>query len=205
MAFNPELICRIALALIFIGAGGVGIPHRLRADRAGGSVSPREDPRWFWLLMLIAGPPLALACIAFLVQPRWLDFALVEFPPWLRILGVPTALAGLVLFRWMFLHLGLNVTSTSLPRARATLVTSGPYRWVRHPMYTTVLILVLAVTLLTANAVVAASGLAMFALLAARSRIEERRLVERFGDAYRAYQGRTGRFLIRLRHPKKLP
>ena len=155
--------------------------------------------------MLIAGPPLALACIAFLVQPRWLDFALVEFPPWLRILGVPTALAGLVLFRWMFLHLGLNVTSTSLPRARATLVTSGPYRWVRHPMYTTVLILVLAVTLLTANAVVAASGLAMFALLAARSRIEERRLVERFGDAYRAYQGRTGRFLIRLRHPKKLP
>ena len=205
MAFNPELICRIALALIFIGAGGVGIPHRLRADRAGGSVSPREDPRWFWLLMLIAGPPLALACIAFLVQPRWLDFALVEFPPWLRIWGVPTALAGLVLFRWMFLHLGLNVTSTSLPRARATLVTSGPYRWVRHPMYTTVLILVLAVTLLTANAVVAASGLAMFALLAARSRIEERRLVERFGDAYRAYQGRTGRFLIRLRHPKKLP
>lgn len=205
MAFNPELICRIALAMIFLGAGGIGIPPRLRADRAGGSVSSRGDPRWFWILMLLAGPPLALACVAFLIQPRWLDFALVDFPPWLRILGVPTALAGLALFRWMFRHLGLNITSTSLPRARATLVTSGPYRWVRHPMYTTVLILVVAVTLLTANAVVAASGLAMFALLAARSRIEEQRLVEKFGDAYRTYQGRTGRFLIRFRHPKKLP
>ena len=205
MAFNPEPICRIALGLIFLGAGCIGIPRRLRADRAGGSVSRRGDPPWFWILMILAGPPLALGCIAFLIQPRWLDFARVDFPPWLRLLGVPAALAGLALFRWMFLHLGLNVTATSVPRAQATLVTTGPYRLVRHPMYTTVLILVAAVTLLTANAVVAASGLAMFALLAARSRVEERRLVEKFGDAYRAYQGRTGRFLPRLVNPKELP
>ena len=205
MAFNPEPICRIALGLIFLGAGCIGIPHRLRADRAGGTVSRRTDPRWFWILMILAGPPLALGCIAFLIQPRWLDFARVDFPPWLRVLGVPAALAGLALFLWMFRHLGLNVTATSMPRTQATLVTTGPYRWIRHPMYSTALILVAAVTLLTANAVVAASGLAMFALLAARSRIEERRLVDKFGDGYRSYQSRTGRFLPRLFQPRQYP
>jgi protein-S-isoprenylcysteine O-methyltransferase Ste14 len=198
MLFDPEPACRATLGLIFVGAGCIGIPHRLRADRAGGSVSRRNDPLWFWILMMIAGPPLALGCIAFLMQPRWVDFARVDLPPLVRLLGAPAALIGLALFLWMFRHLGLNVTPTSMPRANATLVTTGPYRWIRHPMYTTVLILVTAVTLLTANLAVALSGLAMFVLLAARSRLEERRLVEKFDAAYRDYQRRTGRFLPRL-------
>lgn len=199
MVFALETACRVALALVFLGAAAIGIPHRLRADRAGGPVSPRADPRWFWMLMGIAGPPLTLACLAFLVQPRWTAFAQIELPAWIRLAGVPVAAAGLALFKWMFLHLGLNVTSTSMPRAEATLVTSGPYRRVRHPMYSTVILLVAAASLLTANVIVALGGLGMFTLLAARSRIEEERLVERFGDAYRTYQQRTGRFIPRFR------
>jgi protein-S-isoprenylcysteine O-methyltransferase Ste14 len=198
MFSDPEPACRVTLGVIFVGAACIGIPHRLRADRVGGSISRRNDPLWFWILMSIVGPPLALGCLAFLVQPRWVDLARVDLPPLVRLLGAPAALAGLALFLWMFRHLGLNVTATSLPRATATLVTTGPYRWIRHPMYTTVLILVTAVTLLTANLAIAFSGLAMFALLAARSRLEERRLEEKFGDAYRAYQRRTGRFLPRV-------
>ncbi len=201
MPLDVETACRLALGLIFLGAAGIGIPHRLRADRAGGPVSRCADPRWFWVLMGLAGPPLTLACLAFLVQPRWVAFAQPELPAGLRLAGVPLAVAGLALFRWMFRHLGLNVTSTSQPRAHATLITSGPYRWVRHPMYSTALILVVAASLLTANIIVGLGGLAMFALLAARSRIEERRLVEKFGDAYRAYQQRTGRFVPRLVSP----
>ena len=198
MAFHLETACRIALGLIFLGAAAIGIPHRLRADRAGGPVSPRNDPRWFWILMGIAGPPLTLACLAFLAQPRWVAFAQFELPAWIRLTGVPLAIAGLALFQWMFLHLGLNVTSTSMPRAQATLVTSGPYRWVRHPMYSSVILLVAAASLLTANLIVALGGTAMFALLIARSRLEEQRLMEKFGDAYRGYQQRTGRVLPRL-------
>lgn len=197
MALDPETGCRVALGVIFLGVACIGVPHRLRADRAGGRVSRQVDPAWFWILMGLVGPPVALVCLAFLIQPRWVDFASIDAPPWLRLLGAPAALAGLALFGWMFRHLGLNVTPTSMPRGNATLVTSGPYRWVRHPMYSAALILIAAATLLTANAVVAIGGIPMFALLAARSRLEERRLVEKFGDAYRAYQRRTGRFLPR--------
>ena len=198
MALDSETGCRVALGLIFLGAACIGLPHRLRADRAGGRVSPRVDPLWFWIFMLLAGPFVALAALGFLIQPRWVEFARFAAPPWVRLLGVPAGLAGLMLFAWMFRHLGLNVTPTSMPRSHATLVTTGPYRWIRHPMYSAAVILVAATSLLTANAMVAIGGIGMFALLAARSRIEERRLVEKFGDAYRAYQRCTGRFLPRL-------
>ncbi|MBI5767749.1 MAG: isoprenylcysteine carboxylmethyltransferase family protein [Verrucomicrobia bacterium] len=198
MPFDPETACRAALGALFVAVACIGIPHRVRADRAGGPVSRRGDPLWFWVAMVFVWPPLGLASVAFLIEPRWIDFARIDAPGWLRLLGVPLGATGSALFAWMFRHLGLNVTSTSVPRAAATLVTSGPYRWVRHPMYSAALLLVIATALLTANLVVLAGGLAMFALLAARSRIEERRLVEKFGDAYRDYQARTGRFIPRL-------
>ena len=197
MTFNPEIICRAAIGFMILGVACIGVPHRIRADRTGGRVSRRVDPLWFWILMGVVGPPVALSCVAFLVQPRWIDFAQVDVPPWARLMGLPIALAGLGLFLWMFRHLGVNVTPTSMPRTNATLVTTGPYRWIRHPMYTAALILIIATTLMTANLVVAIGGVAMFALLAARSRVEERRLVEKFGDAYSAHQRRTGRFLPR--------
>jgi protein-S-isoprenylcysteine O-methyltransferase Ste14 len=199
MTPDIDLIARLGLGLIFAGAAVIGFPHRLRADRAGGKVSIRGDPAWFWRFMLIAAPALLLACIIFLINPRWMDWSAVPLPPWLRLAGLILALPGLGLFKWMFVHLGHNVTSTSVPRSNATLVTTGPYRWVRHPMYTSAHMLYLAVSLLTANWFIAACAAAGFALLAARTRIEEQRLIEQFGDAYRDYMRATGRFLPRLR------
>ena len=148
--------------------------------------------------MSVVAPLIALTCLVFLINPQWVDFARFDSPRWLRLSGIPVGASGVVLFRWMFQHLGLNVTSTSMPRVDAMLVTSGPYRWVRHPMYSAALLMVLASSLLTANVVVAIGGVIMFVLLAARSRVEEQRLVEKFGEAYRAYQRETGRFFPRV-------
>ncbi len=197
MAIDADTIGRVVLGLMVLCAAAIGIPFRLRADRAGGPVSRRNDPRWFWIGMSIVGPPLALTCVAFLIQPRWADATKIDLPLWGRGLGVLIALGGLALFGWMFRHLGLNVTSTSMPRAHATLVTTGPYRWIRHPMYSAALLLVVAATLLTGNLVIAVCGSIMFILMAARSRLEEERLVEKFGDAYCRYQRQTGRFVPR--------
>lgn len=199
MNSQAETGFRIALALLCVAAAAIGIPHRLRADRVGGKVSRRGDPSWFWILMTLVGLPLAATCLGFVVQPRRVEFALVPLPLWLRLAGVPLGLAGLALLAWMFRYLGLNVTSTSIPREGATLVTTGPYRWTRHPMYTATLVLGAAATLLTANAIVGVGSLAMFVLLAARAPIEERRLAEKFGGAYEAYRAKTGRFFPRIR------
>ena len=116
MGVDTEAACRIALGIIFAAAAAIGIPHRLRADRAGGRVSTQIDPPWFWRLMSVIAPLIALTCLAFLIQPRWTDFARFDAPRWLRLTGIPVGMAGGVLFGWMFRHLGLNVTSTSMPR-----------------------------------------------------------------------------------------
>jgi protein-S-isoprenylcysteine O-methyltransferase Ste14 len=198
MGSDTETVCRIAMGIIFVATAGIGIPHRLRADRAGGRVSTKVDPPWFWRFMSLVAPVVALTCLVFLIQPRWIDFARFDAPRWLRLTGIPVAATGVSLFAWMFRHLGLNVTSTSMPRSDATLVTSGPYRWVRHPMYSAALLMVVAASLLSDNLIVLCGGVAMVVLLAARSRIEEQRLIEKFGEAYRAYQRKTGRFFPRL-------
>ncbi len=93
--------------------------------------------------------------------------------------------------------MGKNLTDTVHVRADATLVTSGPYRWVRHPYYVSTALLIASVTLLTANWFIGLSGLVCLALLVLRTPKEEQKLIERFGDDYRRYMETTGRFLPR--------
>jgi protein-S-isoprenylcysteine O-methyltransferase Ste14 len=99
---------------------------------------------------------------------------------------------------WTLSTLGRNLTDTVVTRATATLVTHGPYRWVRHPFYVTAGLLMLSVTLLTANWMIGVSSLLVMALLAIRTPKEEQMLIERFGDEYRRYMAMTGRFVPRI-------
>jgi protein-S-isoprenylcysteine O-methyltransferase Ste14 len=118
---------------------------------------------------------------------RWIGACLAVF-------GVPPLLF------WTFHSLGKNLTDTVVTRRDHTLVTHGPYRWVRHPFYDVLLLWVVSMSLLTANWLLALFGLTAFAMLVVRTRIEEDKLIERFGDEYREYMARTGRFLPRLTH-----
>src|SRR6188508_630383 len=108
MSYDPERLCRWLLGGVFIAAICIGVPHRRRADRAGGPVPRSVDPRWFWAMMGVVAPVLALACVGFLISPRWVEFGRVNMPSWVRLMGAPIAALGLLLFAWMFRHLGLN-------------------------------------------------------------------------------------------------
>ena len=78
------------------------------------------------------------------------------------------------------------------------LVAAGPYRWVRHPFYVCAALLVVTVSLVTANAIFLVAGGLVLLLLGVRTPIEERMLLHRFGDDYRKYIDHTGRFFPRL-------
>ena len=108
------------------------------------------------------------------------------------------AAAGVVWLFFTFRALGTNLTDTVATREHHTLVTRGPYRFVRHPFYLGVAAFVFGLALLTALWFVAAVAAVVLSLLAVRTPIEEAKLVERFGDDYRRYAARTGRFLPRL-------
>jgi protein-S-isoprenylcysteine O-methyltransferase Ste14 len=87
-----------------------------------------------------------------------------------------------------------NFNIRPTPRSGGTLVTSGPYRWVRHPMYTSVLMAAAAAAVKSHQSVDAGLWLALLAVLLVKAGIEERALMIRFPD-YRDYKSRTTRFL----------
>ena len=87
-----------------------------------------------------------------------------------------------------------NFNIRPTPRSGGTLVTSGPYRWVRHPMYTSVLMAAAAAALKSHQRVDAGLWVALLAVLLVKASIEERALMIRFPD-YRAYKERTKKFL----------
>jgi protein-S-isoprenylcysteine O-methyltransferase Ste14 len=83
-------------------------------------------------------------------------------------------------------------------RREHTLVTHGPYRYVRHPFYDAVALAVVANGLAAANWFLLLGGLLAIALIVLRTSREEERLLARFGDSYRVYRARTGRFLPKI-------
>jgi protein-S-isoprenylcysteine O-methyltransferase Ste14 len=103
---------------------------------------------------------------------------------------------GTVIREWSIVLLGRFFSRTVKIEQDHRLIVSGPFRWIRHPAYTGMLIMDTSIVLGLGTW---AGALAMFivVLLAAlyRIRVEEKALLEAFGDQYRAYMQRTGRLL----------
>ena len=194
---NDEQTFRLILLAGFVVLVPTGIWHRLRS-RTGEKLDRRQEG----LLILVAMRPIGLAgmlgMIAYLINPAWMAWASVPLPVWLRWLGVGLGPFAGALFVWTFRSLGRNLTDTVVTRKEHTLVTTGPYRWVRHPFYISAALAVLANSLAAANWFLFATGCLAVLLLMIRSRKEEANLIARFGDDYRTYMQRTGRFVPRL-------
>jgi protein-S-isoprenylcysteine O-methyltransferase Ste14 len=135
--------------------------------------------------------------LAFMIDPRWMAWSSVPLPDWLRWTGVGLGVIAGGLLIWALRTLGANLTDTVVTRKKHTLVTGGPYRWVRHPFYDAVGLAILAYALAAANWFLFLTGGTALILMIVRTRTEERHLLARFGDSYRAYAEQTGRFVPR--------
>ena len=131
-------------------------------------------------------------------HPTWFAWAAFPISDWVRWTGVGGFLFGITWLIWMFISLGSNLTDTVMTRRDAHFVDHGPYRFVRNPMYSGILIVGASLGLALGTWLVPLAGIAMFLILARRTRIEETYLVARFGDQYRSYMTRVGRFFPRF-------
>lgn len=129
----------------------------------------------------------------------WLARFSLEFPGWLRWTGAALGVVCIPLFFWILRSLGTNITPTVATRKDHTLITHGPYRWVRHPLYTVGMLFWTGISLTTANWLIGGTIILGTLFLVIRTPIEEEKLIEKFGDEYREYMKRTGRFFPRLR------
>jgi len=137
--------------------------------------------------------------IAYVINPNWLAWASLPFPLWLRWTGVGVALLGFALLQWAQNILGKNWSDTPRMFKEQSLVTSGPYQFIRHPIYTAFLFILGSTLLISANWLIGLAWIGMTVLeIASRIGFEENLMLEYFGDQYREYMKRTGRLLPRL-------
>ena len=147
----------------------------------------------------LGGVPLFVGGVAWMIDPRWMAWSALPLPPWLRWLGITLVGCSGTLVVWTFRHLGRNLTDPVVTRKDHTLVTSGPYRYVRYPFYLSFALGVLGGSLAMANWFILLAGVIPCGFLVARTRIEEAKLVERFGVEYQEYMRQVGRFVPRFK------
>jgi protein-S-isoprenylcysteine O-methyltransferase Ste14 len=189
---------RAVLFVVFLVVLPIGIYHRLKSQATRETLDRRQEGLFILATLRPMGAVFWLGLIAWMVDPGWLAWSSVSLPVWLRWTGVGVIAIACGLLVWTFRCLGGNLTDTVVTRQKHTLVLHGPYYWIRHPLYDSAALVMVAVSLIAANWFLFVAGVVVLRLLIIRTRTEEENLVVRFGDSYRTYMKRTGRFLPRF-------
>lgn len=113
-------------------------------------------------------------------------------------IGLGVVLAGLSLAVWARHYLGRNWSSAVMLKQEHTLVGRGPYRWIRHPIYTGMAVGLLGTAMVIGEWRAVVGFVAVLAAHVFKARQEERWLGREFGAAFEAHRRRTGMFLPRF-------
>jgi len=146
--------------------------------------------------------PVALLPIEWMLPPVLIFFGVGEITEagWLlpRLVGFAVGLCGAVLIVWAAVPLGRFLVHDAAVQEDHRLVTSGPYRFIRHPIYSGYLALLLGSAVATLNIWLLLLWPVSLLGILVQSGSEEQILRTRFGQEYERYVSRTGRFIPRL-------
>lgn len=194
-----ENIFRILAALVLFTGIGISSSFRRKADKdSGEKISRKADGTAMMTVIRLGGLILWLSPLVYLINPGWMAWSKIGLPEWVRWLGVGVGILCVLGIYWLFSSIGSSITPTSATRTEHKLVTSGPYHWVRHPLYTVGTSLFIAFGMMADNWFIALLGILTFIAMAIRTPKEEANLIEKFGDEYREYMKHTGRYLPKL-------
>jgi protein-S-isoprenylcysteine O-methyltransferase Ste14 len=194
----PEAL-RVTVIACLVTFVVLGSYYRIQSQR---SREPLDRTKEGWPILIgvrALGLLTAASTVGWLWKPVWFAWAWYPIPFAVRWMGVAGLALTVVWLIWMFHALGRNLTDTVVTRRDAYFVDYGPYRFVRNPMYTGVLLLGLTLGLALETWLLPVLTALVFTLLALRTGKEEQYLIEHFGDQYRSYMKRVGRFLPKLR------
>ena len=194
-----ENIFRILAGIIFLTGISISGYFRRKADRdTGEKVSWKDEGIGMILILRLGGLLLWLSMIGYLIYPPLLAWSKVGLLAWMRWLGVGMGITCVFLIYWMFSSIGTGITPTVATRSAHKLSTSGPYRWIRHPLYSFGTLFFLSFALMADSWFIAVMAALALVLLSIRLPNEEAHLIEKFGDEYREYMKQTGRYLPKL-------
>jgi protein-S-isoprenylcysteine O-methyltransferase Ste14 len=200
---NSEAAFHAAFWVLFGLMAAMRLCFAVRVRRSGARILPdraairREG--WVFAVRLVA----ALCFMALIVAVCRYRLSLRRFsiplPDWLRWAGFVLGLAGLVLWTWTHLALGRFWSAQLQLREHHQMITSGPYARVRHPMYLALFAWMAGLVLVISNWVAVLFAAIVPVIILGRLPAEEQMMIERFGDEYRDYMKRTGRFFPKWR------
>lgn len=174
--------------------------YRHKAQK-GEKFSLKEEGSWIAIPLRLTALVGLAYILCYIFAPGLIEVTLVDLPAAARWTGAVLALSLLpISIHWAQRSLGNNVTTTVIIRENHELITHGPYRWIRHPLYVNGLALYGALALVSGSWVIAVLLALGFLIILVRTRKEEAMLIEKFGQRYLDYMKSTGRFIPRL-HP----
>jgi protein-S-isoprenylcysteine O-methyltransferase Ste14 len=134
----------------------------------------------------------------YVVSPPWMSWSVLALPAWARWAGVLVGIVCLPFLVWIHRTMGRYYLDRLELRDDHELITSGPFSRIRNPMYLVLLTYAAAMGLVTSYLLNILFSLITIASMNWLVSQEEEMMLERFGDEYRTYMKRTGRFLPRL-------
>jgi protein-S-isoprenylcysteine O-methyltransferase Ste14 len=188
-AFLLTLLIVVAIRMYYSGY----------ADAVSGVKQNTAGEGLFRIIRPLLGIPVGLSFLAYAIWPPLMQWSQFVLAPEYRWLGAIPAALGIALLFWVQKHLSHNFTGTVQIRPQGHVVKTGPYAYVRHPMYWSFLLIGLGNMLLTANWFIGIGYfLIIFFVMFSRVAIEEKALLDAYGEEYSEYTKHTGKFFPRL-------
>ena len=125
--FRPYVIAGFFLVIL------IALPFRIRSQATGEKLDRTQEGVAMMIVLRLGGLALWAGVIAFMIDPAWMAWSSIALPAGARWTGVGLTVLTAALLIWTLRSLGPNLTDTVVTRVSHTLVTRGPYRWVRHP------------------------------------------------------------------------
>jgi protein-S-isoprenylcysteine O-methyltransferase Ste14 len=199
-----DTVYRIAFLALLIALLCMRVYFMVKVRRSGERILPdhqavaREGGRGVFILRIV----LFVALLAFLVMyftgAAWIDAFSYPLPAGLRWAGFALGIIAVFFWSWAQIHLDTQWSAQLQLKKDHHLVTTGPYTYVRHPLYVGMMGWSLSVALLTANWIFVAVCVLSIVGVVWRIPKEEQMMIEAFGDEYKAYLQRTGRYFPKL-------
>ncbi len=134
----------------------------------------------------------------YLLDPPWMLWSYLYLPVELRILGVAIALVLIPYTYWTGKVLAENYSDTLQVQEKQTLITTGPYGRVRHPIYASAIYFLGSLVLVSDNFLFLIILILVVPGIYRRLKKEERMMIDQFGDDYLDYMKRTGRIFPKV-------